>query len=104
MKQFALILIMLAMATAAQASDDSSSLFACGINFGGKQLTFASSSETEPKEKKKDWSNYSRLDRVIGAVRTQPAQFTLPQQAATIKPEKRLPPKLTFATVGCSWR
>ena len=102
MKYFALILILFATATAAQAEDDRSSLFACGINFGGKQLTY--SVPSEPTSKKEFRAVNRRLQYVTGAARTETLRFIPPHTAEFAKKEKRLPRKFTFATIGCSWR
>jgi len=102
MKHLALMLMMLAMATTAQAGGDRSSLFTCGVNIGGKQLTYKSNSETQ---KERDYrTNQVRMNHVLGAVRTEPVQRVTPQSAKSNKSEIRLPPKFTFATIGCSWR
>jgi hypothetical protein len=102
MKHLALMLMLLAMATTAQAGGDKSSLFTCGVNFGGKQLTYQSSSETKNK---KDYRLHdARMNHVMGAVRTEPVRLSLPRLAKPNKSEIRLPPKLTFAIIGCSWR
>ena len=102
MKHLALMLMLLAMATTAQAGGDKSSLFTCGVNFGGKQLTYQSGSET--KNKKDYRVKDARMNHVIGAVRTEPVQLNLRQLAKSNKSEIRLPRKLTFAIIGCSWR
>jgi len=102
MKHLVLMLMLLAMATTAQAGGDRSSLFACGVNFGGKQLTYQSSSET--KNKKDYRLHNTRMNHVLGAVRTERPQLSLHQQAKSNKSEIRLPRKLTFAIIGCSWR
>lgn len=102
MKQLALIVILFATATAAQADDVRSSLFACGINFGGKAMTYAS---TSGQTAKKDYQAVNRrLQNVSGAARTETLRFIPRGTADFAKKEKRLPRKFTFATVGCSWR
>ena len=102
MKQLALILIMLAMTSTAHAAGERSSLFACGVNFGGKQLTYQSGANTKSKEEYR--FNQVRMNHVLGAVRSEPLLLNLPQFAKSSKTEIRLPPKVTFATIGCSWR
>ena len=102
MKHLVLILLLCATGTAVQAAEDRSALFACGINFGGKQLTFAPQSESKP-EKDYEVKN-QRLLHVMGAARPETLHFIQPARAESSRKEKRLPPKFTFAIVGCSWR
>lgn len=102
MKQLVLILLLCVTGTAAHAAEDRSSLFACGINFGGKQLTFAS--EPKSKNTKDHKVKNQRLLHVAGAVRTETYHYIAPRTAESSNKEKRLPRKFTFATVGCSWR
>lgn len=102
MRYFALIAILFATAGAAQAADERSSLFACGINFGGKQLTYATTAE--PASKKDYRAVNRRLQYVSGAARTETLSFIPRGTADFAKKEKRLPRKFTFATIGCSWR
>ena len=101
MKRLALTVMLLAMATTAQAGDDRSSLFTCGVNFGGKQLTYQSNAET--KNKKNYRLRDTRMNHVLGAARTEPT-LSLHRLATSNKSEIRLPRKLTFAIIGCSWR
>jgi hypothetical protein len=102
MKHLILLLVLSATGPAVHAAEDRSSLFACGINFGGKQLTF--SVPTRTSSKKGYEVQNQRLLHVAGAVRTQTVRFIEPSTAESSKKEKRLPRKVTFATVGCSWR
>ena len=78
----------------------------CGVKLGGKYLTYSAAAQ---EKSRKD----SRLNHVAGMVRTEPVGFTLaqdnnPSSAAgrTGSPSTidfRLPPKITVATIGCSW-
>jgi hypothetical protein len=102
MKHLAFILMIVAMANTAQAAGDQPSLFACGLNFGGKQLSYPSDSDAKRKAHYR--MNQVRMNHVLGAVRTEPVQLNLSQFAKRDKSEVRLPPKVTFATIGCSWR
>ena len=109
MKEVGLALVLLAMAGSASASSSSNfSLLECGVMLGSRTLSSSSNTSTS---KLTD----TRLNHVLGAVRTQPASdfsTTLSaaagraaaQQATVNKSEKRLPPKFTLATFGCSWR
>jgi len=101
MKNLAITLLLCAMASGAQAAGDRSSLFSCGVRFGSTELTY--SPEAETKSQKSYRALNQRLLHVAGAV-TEPRHFNLPRSADARKTEKRLPPKFTFATVGCSWR
>ena len=102
MKHLAFILMIVAMANTAQAAGDKSTLFTCGVNLGGKQLSYTAGSDANRKAQYR--MNRMRMNHVLGAVRTEPAQLNLPQFNNARKTEVRLPPKVTFATVGCSWR
>jgi len=102
MKQLALIVILFATATAAQAGEERSSLFACGVNFGGNQLTYSTPAESTSKKEYRAVNR--RLQYVTGAVRTETLRFIPAHTSEFTKKEKRLPRKFTFATFGCSWR
>jgi hypothetical protein len=102
MKHLVFMLMIVAMTTTAQAAGDKSSLFTCGVNLGGKQLSYTVGSDTNSKARYR--LNQVRMNHVLGAVRAEPVQLNLPQLTNTSKPEVRLPRKLTFATIGCSWR
>ena len=90
----------------ASATDDSASLFACGLNFGGSQLTFSSVSASASNTSTDYGKNAttSRLDRVAGRLGETPVAYAPPKPVSMFKLEQRLPPKMTFATLGCSWR
>jgi hypothetical protein len=97
MKKSALVLVIFVMATTAHASGDSPSRLQCGVFLGGTHLTYkAISSE------KKGWDN--RMNHVAGAVRPKPARLNTSPSDTQRKVEVRLPPKVTVATIGCSWR
>lgn len=102
MKHLAFILMIVAMANTAQAAGDKSSLFTCGVNMGGKQLSYTVGANANSKADYR--MNQVRMNHVLGAVRTEPVQLNLHQFTNTRKSETRLPPKVTFATIGCSWR
>jgi len=102
MKHLVFMLMILGMATTAQAAGDKSSLFTCGVNLGGKQLSYTVGSNANSKADYR--MNQVRMNHVLGAVRTKPAQLNLSQFTKVEKSEVRLPPKVTFATIGCSWR
>lgn len=102
MKQLVLICVMFAIATSAQAEDDRNSLFACGVNFGARQLTYAPTSDTGSTLGYR--SEHHRLRHVMGASSYEPARFSMRSPAQPEKREQRLPRKFTFATLGCSWR
>ena len=98
---FALLIYALSTVVHAGAAGQSASM-QCGINLGGKILSFQAAAETKHR---KD----SRMNHVLGAVQAQPAQFapvmaTDNTAATTSKSDTRLPPKLTLAIIGCSWR
>ncbi len=101
--KLALAFLMFAITTASQATDaDTSSLLRCGVNFGGKTLTYDGGSQTKDKRDK-------RLNHVMGAVTPKspeftPAMATDTMSAAGQSSDTRLPPKFTLATIGCSWR
>jgi hypothetical protein len=109
MKEVGLALVLLAVAGSASASSSSDfSLLECGVMLGSRTLGY--SNDTQPKK-----FTDSRMNHVLGAVRTPRASdfsTTLTaaatraaaQQATVNKTEKRLPPKFTLATFGCSWR
>jgi hypothetical protein len=108
MNKAALALVLIAVAAAAMAATvqastgDSNSLLQCGVNLGGKTLTY----NDEPEAKRKP---DNRMNHVLGAVAEKPLQFT-PVMAAetasgtTHNSDRRLPPKFTLAIIGCSWR
>ena len=102
MKHLMFMLMMATMTTTAQSAGDKSSLFICGVNLGGKQLSYTVGSDENSKAQYR--MNQVRMNHVLGAVRTEPVQLNLPRFTNTRKSEVRLPPKVTFATVGCSWR
>jgi hypothetical protein len=105
MKHLAITLMLCAVASVARAGDDRSALFACGVRFGSTELTYSTRAET--KSDKTYRALNRRLQFVAGATRketTESLQITPPQPADLGMLEKRLPPRFTFATVGCSWR
>jgi hypothetical protein len=108
MKEVGLALVLLAMAGSASASSSSNfSLLECGVMLGSRTLSYNNDTTTK---KLTD----TRMNHVLGAVRTQPSDFSntltaasiraAATQAANNKSEQRLPPKFTLATFGCSWR
>jgi len=105
MKQIALTFSLLWITVSpASAADDSASLFACGLNFGGNQLTFSGESANKTSADYGKNATTSRLDRVAGRRLSTTVAYAPPKPVSMFKPEKRLPPKMTFATLGCSWR
>ncbi|MDC0362685.1 hypothetical protein OAN12_06535 [Halioglobus sp.] len=106
MKQLALTFcLMWITVSTASATDDSASLFACGLNFGGgSQLTFSGASAGKTSTNYGKNATTSRLDRVAGRRLSTPVAYAPPKPVSMFKPEQRLPPKMTFATLGCSWR
>ncbi len=92
-----------AMAATAQASAaDRVSLLQCGVNLGGRTLTY----NDEPESKGKP---DNRMNHVLGAASEKPLQFTpvMAAETASSTPhnsDRRLPPKFTLAIIGCSWR
>jgi hypothetical protein len=97
MKKSALVLVISIMATTVHAEGDSPSRLQCGVFLGGTHLTSKASSAG-----KKSWDN--RMNHVVGAVPPQPAQLNTTLSDTRQKVEVRLPPKVTVATIGCSWR
>lgn len=97
MKKSALLLVISFMATAAQAGGDGPASLQCGVFLGGTQLTSKTSSAG-----KKNWDN--RMNHVAGAIRTEPSRLNTSISDTSQKAEVRLPPKVTVATIGCSWR
>ena len=86
------------MATSAHAGDGGFSLFHCGLQWGGTAKTFGPDSAAKKSRQYKPGKRLKSTD-ANGAV---VAIFT------DVKPNDigrlRMPPKLTFAKVGCSWR
>ena len=107
MQRLAFIIAISVTAAAAQAAGDRSSRFACGINVGGQQFTSSFALDSKRQYNYRTYNpNSSRMNHVLGAVQPEPLSLNInPAQPTTASPsEKRLPPKLTFATLGCSWR
>tara|TARA_R110002072_G_C7649036_1_gene508554 strand:+ start:291 stop:617 length:327 start_codon:yes stop_codon:yes gene_type:complete len=107
MNKFAFALVITVIATAANARDtDRFAVLQCGVQLGGKYLSYKPRPD-KPSRKE------SRLHRVAGATRVEPSGYTLSQQSTTWPAngaagssnsiEFRLPPKITVASVGCSW-
>ncbi|MEZ5571142.1 MAG: hypothetical protein R3E64_03880 [Halioglobus sp.] len=104
MKKSALACVFFAMASTANAGGaDDFSLLRCGVNFGGKTLTYNADAEINTKRD-------ARMNHILGATASaqssqfKPAMAAEPEPAATVKTETRLPRKFTLATIGCSWR
>lgn len=97
MKKSALVLVISIMATTVHAEGDSPSRLQCGVFLGGTQLTSKTSSAG-----KKSWDN--RMNHVAGATRAEPSRLNISISDTSQKAEVRLPPKVTVATIGCSWR
>jgi hypothetical protein len=107
MKYAALALALFAAASTAYASGaDSSAGLRCGVILGGKSLAYDGGEETKE-------SKYQRLNAMLGTADTEPLRFAPSAAAAggdTASPpaandsDRRLPAKLTLATIGCSWR
>lgn len=106
MKHAALALVLFAAASSAYASGaDSSAGLRCGVILGGKSLAY----EGEETKKRKD----QRLNAMLGTANTEPLRFApsaaaagseATSPAASNNSDRRLPAKLTLATIGCSWR
>lgn len=107
MNKFVFALVITVIATAASARDTAGFAFLqCGVQLGGKYLSYKPRPD-KPSRKE------SRLHRVAGAARVAPSGYTLSQQSAAWPAngvagsshsiEFRLPPKITVASVGCSW-
>ncbi|CAA0105030.1 Uncharacterised protein [Halioglobus japonicus] len=104
-----LALVIVAMAaTAGNAhAADQFAFFQCGVKLGSKYLTY----KPNPEEKNK---RDTRLNHVAGIANAQSSEFTLPDAGFTsmaadradtsLAVEFRLPPKVTVASFGCSWR
>lgn len=104
-KQRSLTLLLLCLAvSAAGASDGDSSLLACGINFGGNAVAFSDQSARTTHSSNQKKAFVSRPDRAAGTRIAESIAYIPPKPVATFKTETRLPPKMTFATLGCSWR
>jgi len=103
MNKTALALVLIAVAIAAPArSADSASLLQCGVNLGGKTLTYNDAPAAKGKPDK-------RVNHVRGTVVEKPLEFTPVMATETAsatkqKSDRRLPPKFTLAIIGCSWR
>lgn len=98
MRNLALTLVISAMAATAHAGGDRVSSLQCGINMGGKSLTYKTSSEAKNRRD-------NRMDHVAGAVQAETVRFATASTATTpVKREVRLPSKITVAIIGCSWR
>jgi len=103
MNKAALALVLIAVAIAAPArAADRASLLQCGVNLGGKTLTY----NDEPAAKGKP---DNRMNHVLGAAPKKPLEFTPVMatettSATTQNSDRRLPPKFTLAIIGCSWR
>lgn len=107
MKHLALAFVLFAAASTAYASGaDSSAGLRCGVILGGKSLAYDGGEETN---KSKD----QRLNAMLGTANTEPLRFApstaaadseAASPAASNNSDRRLPAKLTLATIGCSWR
>ncbi len=107
MKHTALALVLFAAASTVYASGaDSSASLRCGVILGGKSLAYDGGEETK---KRKD----QRLNAMLGTANTEPLRFApsaaaadseATSPAASNNSDRRLPAKLTLATIGCSWR
>ncbi|MCB1704612.1 MAG: hypothetical protein KDI17_07105 [Halioglobus sp.] len=107
MNKFVFALLITVMATAANARDTQRFAFLqCGVQLGGKYLSDKPGAD-KPRRKE------SRLNRVAGALKAEPDGLTLsppgtawPASSAagsSSSIEFRLPPKITVASIGCSW-
>jgi len=102
MRRLAITLMLCVMASGAQAANDRSSSFSCGIQFGSTRLTYSAQADTKSRQ---DYRTVNqRLQYVAGAVIKESPDFTPPRPPAFDATEQRLPPKFTFATLGCAWR
>ncbi|MCB1689215.1 MAG: hypothetical protein KDI33_12035 [Halioglobus sp.] len=106
-----LILALVIIATAANArASDEFAFVQCGVKLGGKYLTYKPSAERSEEKRKRD----TRLNYVAGIAQAEPNGFTLGDTGTESLPaemtdtslavEFRLPPKVTVASFGCSWR
>jgi hypothetical protein len=102
-----LALMIIAMGTTNANAADRFAFIQCGVKLGSQYLTY----KPKPEEKnRKD----SRLNHVAGMIHAEPLAFTLPDRGfssmaadradTSLAVEFRLPPKVTVASVGCSWR
>lgn len=107
MNKFVFALMITVVATAANARDsDRFAVLQCGVQLGGKYLSYKPRPD-KPSRKE------SRLHRVAGAARVEPSGYALSRVGTTWPAnsvagssnsiEFRLPPKITVASVGCSW-
>ena len=101
-----LTLLFAAASTAHASSADSSAGLRCGVTLGGKSLAYDGGEETK---KRKD----QRLNAMLGTATAEPLRFApsaaaadseATNPAASNDSDRRLPAKLTLATIGCSWR
>ena len=108
MNKIVLTLVISALTFAASAhGSDQTSLLQCGVKLGGKYHSYKPASE-----QKKSWD--TRLEHIEGAAKVASlrlASFDSGKDSSDIRKtaqpntvDTRLPPKFTFATLGCSWR
>jgi hypothetical protein len=100
--KLALTLLLVAIACNSHAASERPSLLQCGINIGGRTLTYQTPAETKNRQDK-------RMNHVQGVKREEPLHFTTAAATdatatTTQESDNRLPPKLTLAIFGCSWR
>ena len=102
-----LALVIITMATANTYAADQFAFIQCGVKLGSKYLTY----KPNPEEKNR---KETRLSHVAGSVHAAPQGLTLLEGSSSsmaadradtsLAVEFRLPPKVTVASVGCSWR
>jgi hypothetical protein len=103
MNKAALALVLIAVAIAAPARAAArDSLLQCGVNLGGKSLTY--NDEPEAKHKPDNRRNHVRGTVVEKPLEFTPVMATENAAATTQNSDRRLPPKFTLAIIGCSWR
>lgn len=99
----ALALLVYAFSTAVHAGGaENSSLLQCGVNLGGKTLTYEAAAAAQDKRD-------NRMNHVAGTAVAQQLQFTTTMandamSGTTKTSDTRLPPTFTLAIFGCSWR
>ena len=105
MQQRTVLCIIMVIGLASQAvGDERRSLLNCGVTLGASQPTFNAASN--PPSTPQNHRNTVRANRVVGAASADATFGTWHHTEAfhkTQRPEVRLPRKVTFATVGCSW-
>jgi len=109
MKHTAFALVLFATAACAQAGDaGSSSLLRCGVNLGGKSLTYDAGEPSKSRQEQRFTQARGAATAAAEPRAFAPAAGAADRQATALHAsdtasDQRLPANLTLATIGCSW-